>query len=72
MFNSVNVPLNTPGSLDLDLGWGIFGGGGLVAKLCVTLPTPWTIRGSASLLCPWDFPGRVLECVAISFSRGSS
>ena len=43
MFNSVNVPLNTPGSLDLDLGWGTFGGGGLVAKLCVTLPTPWTV-----------------------------
>ena len=26
-------------------------GGGLVAKLCPTLVTPW-------LLCPWDFPGK--------------
>ena len=24
------------------------------------------------LLCPWDFPGRILEWVAISFSRESS
>ena len=23
------------------------------------------------LLCPWDFPGRILEWVAVSFSRGS-
>ena len=26
----------------------------------------------ARLLCPWDFPGRILEWVTISFSRGSS
>ena len=26
----------------------------------------------ASLLCPWNYPGRILEWVAISFSRGSS
>ena len=26
----------------------------------------------ARLLCPWDFPGRILEWVGISFSRGSS
>ena len=26
----------------------------------------------ASLLCPWSFPARILEWVAISFSRGSS
>ena len=25
-----------------------------------------------SLLCPWNFPGRILEWVAISFFRGSS
>ena len=24
------------------------------------------------LLCPWDFPGKILEQAAISFSRGSS
>ena len=41
------------------------GGGGLVTKLCPTLATPW-------LLCPWDSPGKKLEWVAISFSRGSS
>ena len=27
--------------------------------------TPWTAR----LLCPWDFPGKNTEWVAISFSR---
>ena len=26
----------------------------------------------ARLLCPWDSPGKTLEWVAISFSRGSS
>ena len=26
-----------------------------VTKLCLTLVTPWTL---ASLLCPWDFPGK--------------
>ena len=26
----------------------------------------------ASLLCPWNFPARILEWVASSFSRGSS
>ena len=30
--------------------------------------TDWPSR----LLCPWDFPARILEWVAISFSRGSS
>ena len=32
--------------------------------------TPWTI--AARLLCSWDFPGKILEWVAISSSRGSS
>ena len=27
---------------------------------------------STRLLCPWDFPGNILEWIAISFSRGSS
>ena len=26
----------------------------------------------ARLLCPWDFPGKILERVVISYSRGSS
>ena len=39
--------------------FGSFGitGGGLVAKLCPTLATPWT-RVSAWLFCPWGFPGK--------------
>ena len=31
-------------------------GGGLVAKLCPTLVTPWTVW-PARLFCPWDSPG---------------
>ena len=31
-------------------------GGGLVAKSCPTLVTPWTV--ACRLLCPWDFPGK--------------
>ena len=31
--------------------------GGLVAKLCPTLGTPWTMQPTR-LLCPWDFPGK--------------
>ena len=36
-----------------------------VAQSC---PTPWDLVG-ASLLCPWDFPVRILEWVAISSWR---
>ena len=32
-------------------------GGGLVAKLCPTLATPWTVACQAPL-CQWDFPGK--------------
>ena len=32
--------------------------------------TPWTVP--TRLLCPWDFPGKMQEWVAISYSRGSS
>ena len=32
--------------------------------------TPWTV--ACRILCPWDFPGKLLEWVAISFNRGSS
>ena len=31
----------------------ILGGGGLVAKSCLTPATPWTVP--ARRLCPWDF-----------------
>ena len=41
---------------------------GLAAQSCLTLETPWTIVCQAPL--PWDFPGIILEWVAISFSRG--
>ena len=34
-----------------------FIGGGLVAKSCLTLATPWTCQ-PAWFLCPWDSPGR--------------
>ena len=42
----------------------------LVIKSCLTLAVPWTVACQASL--SWDFPARILEWVAISFSRGSS
>ena len=32
-------------------------GGGLVAKACLILETPWTVLPTR-LLCPWDFPDR--------------
>ena len=43
------------------------GVGGLVAKLCRTLATPQTVACQAPLSM-----ARILEWVAISFSRGSS
>ena len=52
--------------------------GGLVHSVVVDSVTPWTLsmaqspEGFSRPLCPWDFPARILECVAISFSRGSS
>ena len=39
----------------------------LVTKQCLTLWDPWTL--SCLLLFPWDFPGKILEWGAISFSR---
>ena len=59
---------------------GTCGGGGLVAQLCPTLATPRTVSDP---LDPMDcslpgssvhgiFQARILEWVAISFSRGSS
>ena len=43
--------------------------GGLVAKSCPTLVTPWSLLGSSVHGIP---QARILELVAISFSRGSS
>ena len=41
-----------------------YGGGGLVAKLCPTLATPWTVaRSSVNGI----FQARILEWFAISF-----
>ena len=47
------------------------GGGGLVAKLCLTLITPWTVVCHAPLFMGF-FQARILEWVAISFSRAYS
>ena len=43
----------------------------LVTKSCLTLYRPHGLS-SARLLCPWDFPDKNWEWVAISFCRGSS
>ena len=48
------------------------GGGGLVAKSCPTLATPWTIARQAPLSVGGILQARILKWVAISFSRGSS
>jgi len=42
------------------------GGGGLVAKLCPTLATPWTVACQP----PLSIQARIMEWVAISFSIG--
>ena len=49
----------------------VVGGGGVVAKSCPTLATPWTgnLPGSS---VRGILQARILEWVAISFSRGSS
>ena len=51
--------------------WRNFGGGGLVIKSCLTLcgPTDWSLLGSS---VHGIFQTRILEWVAISFSKGSS
>ena len=41
----------------------------MVAKLCLTLETPWTAARQA---LPGTSQARILEWVAISFSKGSS
>ena len=45
--------------------------GGLVAKSCPTLATPWTVAHPGSSVHGIS-QARILEWVAISFSRGSS
>ena len=47
-------------------------GGGLVAKSCPTLVTPWAEACQAPLSVHGILQARILEWVAISFSRGSS
>ena len=34
------------------------------------LASLWTV--ACQLLCPWNFPGKILECIVISFSGGFS
>ena len=56
---------------ELILGSG--GGGGLIAKSCLTLATPWTVDCSLPDSSVHGISqARILEWVAISFSRGSS
>ena len=47
---------------------------GLIAGMCVCSQLYLTLRPRGlyppRLLCPWDFPARILEWVAISSSRG--
>ena len=47
------------------------GGGGLVIESCLTLTTPWTGNLPGSSVHE-ILQARILEWVAISFSRGSS
>ena len=47
------------------------GDGGLVTKSCSTLATPWTVGPPGSSV-HGIFQARILEWIAISFSRGSS
>ena len=46
-------------------------GGGLVARSCLTLATPWTVACQVPLSMK-ILQARILEWVATSFSRGSS
>ena len=41
-----------------------------VLRYSVLLNCLWPLKPSM-LLCPWNFPGKTLEWVALSFSRGS-
>ena len=54
-----------------DIWLGIYIHGGLVAKLCPTHVTPWTVACQATLSMG-ILQARILRVGAISFSRGSS
>ena len=47
----------------------IGGGGGLVAKLCPMLATPWTVCSLPGYSVHGILQARILEWVAISFSK---
>ena len=49
----------------------LYGGGGLVTKSCPTLVTPWTVCSLLGSSVHGILQARILEWVAISFSRGS-
>ena len=42
----------------------------LIPQMCSTVCDP--ITEASRLLCPWNSPGKDMECVAIPFSTGSS
>ena len=44
---------------------------GSVTRLCLTLVTPWTVADQAPLAMGY-FPARMMQWIAISFSKGSS
>ena len=79
LINSSQSPaLMIWGSLDGNRGWcrwewchSSFGGGGLVAKPCPTICDPMDYSPPGSSV-PGISQARILEWVAISFSRGSS
>ena len=75
VWQAESLPLSHQGS-PLDM----FGGGGLVAKSCLTLATPWTVAlQCVHVRCDSLNPSvhgvlqvRILEWVTISFSRVTS
>jgi len=50
--------------------WQVWKPGAMLSGYSLISATPWTV--AHRLLCPRDFPARILEWVAISFSRESS
>ena len=57
-------PLSGRREAALESGWGMKGS--------EPLGTGQSIQSHTRLLCPWNFPGKNTEWVAISFSKGSS
>ena len=61
--------------MNSEIGWVFYlvlGGGGLVANLCPTLVTPWTACSLPGSSVHGIVPAKILEWVAIFFSKGSS